>query len=75
MNALSYSESATWGDYDNDGFLDLYVSNSGNNLADNYNFLYKNEAGTLQLQQHHITVKRPISAEVPHGLIMTMMVI
>ena len=57
MNALSYSESATWGDYDNDGFLDLYVSNSGNNLADNYNFLYKNEAGTLQLQQHHITVK------------------
>lgn len=31
------SRSASWGDYDNDGFLDLYVTNSGQQ-----NFLYRN---------------------------------
>ncbi len=35
----SYSETGSWGDYNNDGFLDLYVCNSGGNLR---NFLYKN---------------------------------
>jgi len=35
----SYSETGSWGDYDSDGFLDLYVCNSGGNLK---NFLYKN---------------------------------
>jgi uncharacterized protein (TIGR03790 family) len=31
------SNDCTWGDYDNDGFLDLYVGNSG------VNYLYKND--------------------------------
>ncbi len=34
-----YSESGTWGDYNNDGLLDLYVCNSEGNKR---NFLYKN---------------------------------
>lgn len=34
-----YSESAAWGDYDNDGWLDLVVCNSAGNLK---NFLYRN---------------------------------
>ncbi len=36
--------SAVWGDYDNDGFLDLFVPNAGNDTqgARNANFLYHN---------------------------------
>lgn len=34
-----YSETASWGDYDKDGLIDLYVTNSGGTLQ---NFLYKN---------------------------------
>jgi hypothetical protein len=34
-----YSETCSWGDYDNDGNLDLYVSNSGGDFR---NFLYRN---------------------------------
>jgi hypothetical protein len=37
------SRSATWFDYDNDGFLDLYVANSSDSLNfDTGNFLYHN---------------------------------
>ncbi len=35
----SYSETASWGDYDNDGFLDLLVANSDGNRR---NFLFRN---------------------------------
>ncbi len=35
----TYSETASWGDYDNDGFVDLYLANSAVNLA---NILYHN---------------------------------
>jgi hypothetical protein len=34
-----YSEAGTWGDYNNDGFIDLYVCNSEGNRR---NFLYEN---------------------------------
>jgi len=38
-NDNTYSETASWSDYDNDGYLDLYVANSAGNLA---NILYHN---------------------------------
>ncbi len=42
VNDGGVSLRATWGDYDNDGFLDLYVTNgSGQD-----NFLYHNDSGT-----------------------------
>lgn len=56
MNEYSYSESAAWGDYDQDGYLDLYVCNSGNNASENYNFLYKNNSGNLNIQNNHTLV-------------------
>ncbi len=37
----TYSAACTWGDYDNDGDLDLYVTNSGG-LSPEANFLYRN---------------------------------
>ena len=37
-----YSETASWGDYDNDGLVDLYVTHSEGNLS---NVLYHNDGG------------------------------
>ncbi len=39
-----FSETCSWGDYDNDGFLDLYVANSGdaNSTGPQRNYLYHN---------------------------------
>lgn len=39
---FGYSETASWGDYDNDGWVDLYVTHSDGNLS---NVLYHNEGG------------------------------
>ena len=47
------SSAAAWGDYDNDGFLDLFAANGGEEGAD-VNFLYRNngrsEEHTSELQ-------------------------
>lgn len=40
---IGYSETAAWGDYDNDGLLDLYVTRSGPNIAGRRNQLYHND--------------------------------
>ncbi len=42
VNHFGYSETAAFGDYDNDGLVDLYVTNSAGNKK---NFLYKNQGG------------------------------
>ncbi len=49
VNDRGYSENASWGDFDNDGYLDLYVTNSGSpSLGAKANFLYRNNGdGTL----------------------------
>jgi hypothetical protein len=39
-----YSESCAWGDYDNDGFVDLYVANSGSD-GKVANCFYHNDCG------------------------------
>ncbi len=38
-NIGTYSETAAWGDYDNDGFVDIYITNSE---GDKRNMLYRN---------------------------------
>lgn len=46
VNDGGFSETASWGDYDGDGWLDLYVTNSSGNYR---NFLYRNNGdGTFQ---------------------------
>jgi hypothetical protein len=45
VNSPSWSSGAGWGDYDNDGFLDLFVANGGENAAE-VNFLYHNDGNS-----------------------------
>ncbi|MCF8246134.1 MAG: CRTAC1 family protein [Saprospiraceae bacterium] len=54
-NVSTYSETASWGDYDNDGFVDLYVTNSGGNKK---NMLFHNEGGTAFSQ---VTAGAPVN--------------
>lgn len=42
-NRPSYSETCSWGDYDNDGLIDLFITNSSG--TGHRNFLYKNTGG------------------------------
>src|SRR5206468_1103465 len=51
VNNTVWLTSATWGDYDNDGFIDLYVTtNTGNSTDDLPNRLYHNNGnGTFTL--------------------------
>ena len=45
VNDLGYSTGCAWGDYDNDGFLDLFVSNGWVTRSEN-NFLYRNNGNS-----------------------------
>ncbi len=40
-----YCETAAWGDYDNDGLLDLYATRSGSTILTRRNQLYHNDGG------------------------------
>lgn len=38
-----FSTAGIWGDYDNDGYLDLFVANIGNDTTGEKNFLFQND--------------------------------
>ena len=42
-NQLGYFDACTWADYDNDGFIDLFVTNNGLNDSGGQNLLFHNE--------------------------------
>jgi tetratricopeptide (TPR) repeat protein len=53
---VAFTKGATWGDYDNDGFADLYVSNYGSR-----NFLFRNRGnGTFEEVAAKAGVDRPL---------------
>lgn len=47
VNTGTYSEGVAWVDYDADGDLDLYVTNSGTGANFRANLLYRNDGGAL----------------------------
>ncbi len=56
VGRTAFSKGATWGDYDNDGFADLYVSNYGSE-----NFLYRNKGdGTFEEVAGQLGVGKPL---------------
>lgn len=56
VNQTAFTKGASWGDYDNDGFTDLYVSNYGSE-----NFLYHNNGnGSFTEVAKELNVDRPL---------------
>jgi hypothetical protein len=47
VNTNGYCETASWGDYDNDGLVDLYMSRSGGGASTDRNRLYHNDGGNI----------------------------
>jgi hypothetical protein len=59
VNDFGYSETAAWGDYDNDGYVDLYVTNS-DSIKKNY--LYHNNGSTFtKITEGDITTEAYVS--------------
>jgi hypothetical protein len=46
VNDVGNSVSCAWGDYDNDGFLDLFVGNGAFGNVSQHNFLYRNDGNS-----------------------------
>ncbi len=56
VGRTAFSKGATWGDYDNDGFADLYVSNYGGE-----NYLYRNLGnGSFEEVGARLGVSKPL---------------
>ncbi len=56
VDRTAFTKGAVWGDYDNDGYVELYVSNEGEN-----NFLYHyNGDGTFREVARDLHVETPI---------------
>ena len=56
VDRIAFTKGAAWGDYDNDGYPDLYVSNEGSE-----NFLYHNNRnGTFTDVAKRLNVEMPI---------------
>ena len=54
------SESGTWGDYDNDGFLDLFVADGGFDLP-RFNSLYRNDGDATFVEVGDSMVSQELS--------------
>jgi hypothetical protein len=56
VGRAAFTKGAAWGDYDNDGYADLYVSNYGEE-----NFLYHNRSdGTFEEVGERLRVEKPL---------------
>ncbi len=56
VGRAAFTKGAAWGDYDNDGFADLYVSNYGEE-----NFFYRNRGdGTFEEIGERLRVEKPV---------------
>jgi enediyne biosynthesis protein E4 len=57
VNDRGGSSSAAWGDYDHDGFLDLFVANGTNGGGESKDYLYYNNQGSIGNTNGWILVK------------------
>lgn len=62
MTTEQWSWTAAWGDYDNDGFVDLFVPNTGLHFEPWFNFLYHND-GDGTFTQQTADVVGPIASD------------